>query len=546
MISIANHLWQSTLCFAAAGLVALLLRNNRAQVRYGVWLAASLKFLLPFSLLIMAGNHAAPRRDASPLPPAVSAAIEQVHQTFEPLPAPESPQPRRNWPILVWAAGFLAVAATWTSRWLRLRDVVRRGTRTDLAAPVPVITIPAAIEPGIFGILRPVLLIPEGLLDRVSPRQFSAIVAHEMCHVRRRDNLVSAIHMAVEALFWFHPAVWFIGARLTDERERACDEEVLRQGSEPVDYAEGILNVCKFYLQSPLDCAAGVSGADLRKRIEAILTHRAAPALTIPRRALLATVAASTAAVPFLIGMQERVEFEVVSIKPAPPDTGGPRALGFNFLPGGGVRGRMPVHFMITFAYGVNDFQVSGGPSWVGSDIYEIEARPGSDEAARDQTVEAVRERTRRRFQALLASRFRLSVRSESKESSVYVLAVDKGGPKLTPDEEGRSSVRTGSAQIEGQGAPVTFLANALTNLLRQPVLNETGITGKYRFDLTFRPDNFGPLEKLGAAIPPQDTTDDPRPSIFTAIRQLGLRLDVQKRPMPVIVIEHIEKPSEN
>jgi beta-lactamase regulating signal transducer with metallopeptidase domain len=123
---------------------------------------------------------------------------------------------------------------------------------------------PAFAEPGVFGVRRPVLLLPAGITDRLTPPQLKAIVAHELCHVRRRDNLATAIHMGVEALFWFHPLVWWLGARLMEERERACDEEVLLMGSEPETYAEGILKICELYLESPLRCVSGVTGANLR------------------------------------------------------------------------------------------------------------------------------------------------------------------------------------------------------------------------------------------------------------------------------------------
>src|SRR5580704_13847301 len=135
---------------------------------------------------------------------------------------------------------------------------------------------PARFEPGIFGVFRPILLVPEGITDRLPPEQWRAIVAHELCHVRRRDNLTAAIHMAVEAIFWFHPLVWWIGKRLVDERERACDEAVLLASGDPESYAEGILNVCKFYLESPLLCVSGVTGSNLKNRIRAIMTQRVA------------------------------------------------------------------------------------------------------------------------------------------------------------------------------------------------------------------------------------------------------------------------------
>src|SRR4029077_8104902 len=99
-------------------------------------------------------------------------------------------------------------------------------------------------------------------------------LAHELCHVRHRDNLTAAIHMLVEALFWFYPPVWWLGARLIDERERACDEEVLHLGGEPQVYAEGILKVCKSYLETPMACVSGISGSDLKKRIMRIMAKR--------------------------------------------------------------------------------------------------------------------------------------------------------------------------------------------------------------------------------------------------------------------------------
>ena len=74
--------------------------------------------------------------------------------------------------------------------------------------------------------MHPVLLWPEGLSEKLDDAHLEAVIAHELCHVRRRDNLTAAVHMLVEAVFWFHPLVWWLGARLIDERERACDEEV--------------------------------------------------------------------------------------------------------------------------------------------------------------------------------------------------------------------------------------------------------------------------------------------------------------------------------
>jgi hypothetical protein len=162
---------------------------------------------------------------------------------------------------------------------------------------------PACIEPGVVGILRPVLLLPQGITDRLPAVQLDAILAHELCHVRRRDNLAAAIHMAVETVFWFHPLLWWIERRLVDERERACDEEVLRVVSEPQVYAEGILNVCKLYKASPVVCVSGVTGSNLKSRIEEIMKNRIARRLGAGRALLLAAAAIAAIVVPVGFGM---------------------------------------------------------------------------------------------------------------------------------------------------------------------------------------------------------------------------------------------------
>ena len=91
------------------------------------------------------------------------------------------------------------------------------------------------MKPGLVGIFRPVILLPQGIEQQLSPAELKAILAHELCHWRRRDNLLAAFHMLVEALFWFFPLVWWLGARLNAERERACDESVLAAGNDPAD-----------------------------------------------------------------------------------------------------------------------------------------------------------------------------------------------------------------------------------------------------------------------------------------------------------------------
>jgi hypothetical protein len=158
------------------------------------------------------------------------------------------------------------------------------------------------LEPGVIGWMRPVLLLPADIEEHLTRPQIEAIVAHELCHVRRFDNLTAAIHMLVEAIFWFHPLVWWLGARLLDERERACDEHVLRTVGTPGLYAQGILNVCKRYVQSPLASVSGVGSANVRQRIEAILANRIGEATGVGKKMLLSALMLGVVIVPLAAG----------------------------------------------------------------------------------------------------------------------------------------------------------------------------------------------------------------------------------------------------
>jgi bla regulator protein blaR1 len=104
-------------------------------------------------------------------------------------------------------------------------------------------------EPGVFRILRPVLVWPAGFSERLTDAELEAIVAHELCHLRRRNNLFAALHMLIEAIFWFHPLVWWLETRLVNERELACDETVISIGHAPQTYAESILKACEFCIE---------------------------------------------------------------------------------------------------------------------------------------------------------------------------------------------------------------------------------------------------------------------------------------------------------
>jgi TonB family protein len=241
----------------------------------------------------------------------------------------------------------MVVLLVWTIRWRRVAAVARSGSPLSsgrelallrrleaargIARPTALVTTDAAVEPGVFGIVKPVLLWPQTIADHLSDRQIEAILAHEVSHVRRRDNLAAAMHMVVQAVFWFHPLVWWLGARLVDERERACDEDVIRAGAEPQVYAEGILRTCEFYVESPMACVTGVTGSDLKKRIEQIMRGHETLRLGTPKRLLLSAAAVAALVAPVIVGAAtappRRAPFERRFIESRRYVLGGPREL---------------------------------------------------------------------------------------------------------------------------------------------------------------------------------------------------------------------------
>jgi uncharacterized protein (TIGR03435 family) len=300
------------------------------------------------------------------------------------------------------------------------------------------------------------LLLPEGIFDQLTPEQMKSVLTHELCHIRRRDNLVGAIQMFVETALWFHPLVWWIGNRIFQERERACDEEVLRLGNQPRVYAQGILKVCELYLESPLECVAGIAGgAYLRTRIDAILKYEAVVKLNLAKTFALIFAGIAAIAAPVVIGVWNaplllaqvlpiptdsaaRPKFEVASIKPAAPMPGtrnmNPRA----GIPGYCVQketsdpGRLDIRcyslgkLIWIWAFGIPPFRVVG-PAWMGDAATDWSDGPKFDifaklpeGASRDQVPAMLRD--------LLSTRFKLTTHREYREQAVYALVVAKGG----------------------------------------------------------------------------------------------------------------------
>ena len=297
-----DHLWQSTLFALVIAAMVPLFRRQSAGIRFWLWFAASVKFLVPLALLVKLGGY------LPALPAPAKALIAPASRTFAaPIQiAPPAPGlPVAEILIAVWVLGALFVAGLWLMRWMNLRAVLRGADdlamAPPLSAPVPVKLVASYLEPGLVGIFRPVILMPRGVAEKLSPPEMRAVLAHELSHHHRRDNLLACAQMLVEMLFWFHPLVWWIGGRLIAERERACDEAVLEHNA-PRTYAEGILKICRFHLQPALACTAGVSGGDLKTRVRAIMADQRRHELDGQRILLLGSLGLVTVMLPLLAG----------------------------------------------------------------------------------------------------------------------------------------------------------------------------------------------------------------------------------------------------
>jgi len=566
-VTLAGHLLQSTLFAAVAGLATLALRKNHARTRHWLWLAASLKFLVPFSFLVAMGIEVEWRTAPANPPPQVSIVMEDATLPAVSLPAqvtePPAPAPA-HWKstllLVVWGAGTLAILLRWGMRWRRAASILRQAHVIGRVSGVPLLHCPAAMEPGVFGIFRPVLLMPAGVASRLSDAELQAVLAHELCHVRHRDNLAAAIHMLVEALFWFHPLVWWIGARLVEERELACDEEVLHRGNDPEVYAASILTVCYLCLESPLPCVSGITGADLQRRIETIMTPRVVRRLDFGRKLLLASLGAAAISGPLVIGLvqaqrghaQERVvapvAFEVASVKPLPEPKNWPWPDGFSTRPkrvGGRITWVTSAKDLLYYAFHVQRWQTNF-PAEL-QYFYAIDAK--TEESATDEQIRLM-------FKTMLKDRFKLAAHREVKEVNGYVLVAARGGTKIKeykdsdeiapmPDYlsmkprnawEHQVFITAGGkgySALTGRRVSIDQLAECLQTEVETFVLNKTGMPGNYYFGTKF----------VNNRLPDVDG-----PSLFAALQEaLGLRLEKQKGPVEMLIVDHMEKvPTEN
>ncbi len=252
-----------------------------------------------------------------------------------------------------------------------------------------------------------------------------------------------------------------------------------------------------------------------------------------------------------------KIAFEVVSIKPAQPESGGKMRVAMNADAGMLRYINVSLKDCIRVAYRVKDFQVEG-PDWLNSARFDIVAKLPAD-ASKDQIPDML--------QDLLAERFKLAVHRDTKEHAIYALIVGKNGPKLKSADSTPPDKPVKSGNVEKGGAPppgammmrfdpsgmhlhapsatLGNLADMLSHFSERPVVDMTGIQGHYDFDLSFAPETMRGMPP--PPHPPEAEPAEPAPSMFEAVQQYGLKLEPRKGPLEFVMVDHIERvPTEN
>jgi uncharacterized protein (TIGR03435 family) len=587
---VSNHLWQSTIVGAGVAALTVLCRRKRAGVRYALWLAASLKFLVPFAAFGAMGA-AIGSRMAMRVPNAAPSALQSIADVpFVAAAVPDAAQATASgaatahmaisWPVLllaIWAAGCALVLAAWAVRFVRAWRMVRAAAPQDdgrevailrrleaasrVGRPLAVRFSDATIEPGVFGVRRPVLVWPRAMSARLSDDQIETILVHELTHVRRRDNLTAVAHGVVQAVCWFHPLVWWIGTRLVDERERACDEAVVAAGRDRQVYAESLLKTCQFCVGAPVTCMAGVTGSDLKRRVTTIMTATPGARLGAVSRAMLAGVLAAAVAVPVINGAARVPQltgtialpdpakrFDAASVRRDKAGPGGGMSAGRGHL----EMRRYSLKSLLLYAFQpIQEAQLTGGPGWLDSDRFDVVAKVAGETSGADLEV---------MLQNFLIERFAIKMHVETRSLPIYALVLAREDGRLGPDlhvaecesyssgpgpcgfpggrhpgemayEASRAS-RASSSLVGGGTMP--SLAKALSRNLKRPVVDRTGLDGRFEFTLRY-------TMAGGPATTASDLAEG-APDLFTAVEeQLGLKLEATRGPVDVLVIDSAE-----
>jgi len=485
------------------------------------------------------------------------------------------------WVVMVWLAGALMFWVRLAGGWVvaaRARSMlVRRappewqeilrdlGAQIGLSRPVRLLVSALVQVPTVVGWLRPVVLVPVGMLGGLPAAHLEVLLLHELAHIRRHDYLINILQSVAESLLFYHPAIWWVSRHIRAERELCCDDVAVLISGDALTYARALTQL-ESYRPAHFSAAIAANGGVLANRIAMLLGQSRPAVRTGLGPGVIAVASLLVVAAYGLFGQSaDPPRFAVASIRRNPSNVPLSMAvpMGVGYRPGGRLTARnAPLTMLIQRAYSVLGFQVVGGPPWVSTEGYDIEAKP---EFNTDQ------KRMWLMLQALLADRFNLAMHREIRDLTVYDLQAVRGGPRLPAPQGGACAevlttlpeagqprpappcgpglVKAGTGlAMEGISVSMPAFAKQLSMIVGREVIDKTGFTGRFALHLEFAVDDSlaGLPNPVGPDIsaPPADTA---RPSIFAALReQLGLKLESSKGPVELLVIDHVERPTAN
>jgi uncharacterized protein (TIGR03435 family) len=460
-----------------------------------------------------------------------------------------------------------------------LTTVASLATHMGITRPVRVLISMRVDVPSVLGWLRPVILLPPATVMGLTPQQLEAVLAHELAHVKRHDYLVNMLQMVAETLLFYHPVVWWTSSQIRRERELCCDDLAVRACGDAWCYARALTRLERMRVTLP-SLAMGSTGGSLRYRIQRLLgattrEYRASPWPSVLAICLgLACVALNVAWLRAQKQSDLGPQFEVASIKPNMSTGRGLMGGGCQGTDrdGNAVRGglaamagasfsvapvplgscrmtRTSLKMLMQIAFGLfgpnADKMIEGGPKWLDVDKYDVLAK------AEKPTTEA---QLKLMLQNMLAERFQLRFHHETRELPAYALIVAKDGARLeraTGAEDRQGIAMIISKPLVARNVSMSDLSRILSGRLDRPVVDRTGLSGRYNFTLTWTPgeNEGGLLARLPADVRSQIVVPDGQlgPSIFTAVKeQLGLELDSARGPLEVVVIDRAERSTED
>jgi len=481
-----------------------------------------------------------------------------------------------SWVVAAWIAGAIVFWIRLIAGWMaaaRIRSTQvrpappdwqqalnRLRARVGVARPVRLLISALVQTPAVVGWLKPVVLVPIGALTGLPSEQIEALLIHELAHIRRHDYLVNILQSVAEALLFYHPAVWWVSSHIRAEREMCCDDVAVSLTGDVFTYASALAEL-EASRPAHFHAAVAANGGSLADRIGRLLGQSRPVSRTLPGPAVLVTaILVMIAAYGMFAQSADSPRFGVASIKRGLEFTL-EVPMGISPRPGGRLTTtNAPLNYLIQRAYGVEAYQIAGGPAWVNSDGYDIDAKPESSADQKQMWL---------MLRALLADRFQLKLHRETRDLPVYALTATKGGPRLPAPKGGPCNETMPPPPGPGQPRPsppcgpgifkagtgltmhglnltMAKFTEFLGKMIGRDVIDRTGFTRKFDLQLDFAFDDaITGLPHPPASDQPADSAA--RPTIFTAIQQqLGLKLESTKGPVEVLVIDHVERPTEN